>query len=105
MQHFSPHAVHYSKCNVRTVLRWIYMYAERAFAKRGVDDSNDGVRHRARIRIGWNNGGKGFLYFLSIAFVGARLILGCPLLVGGCAGMREVIGAPGEGAGNDDRGF
>jgi hypothetical protein len=29
MQHFCPHAVHYSKYNVRPILRWIYMNAER----------------------------------------------------------------------------
>ena len=52
MQHFRAHAVHYSKCNVRPVLRWIYMNAERAFAKRRVHDFYDCVRHRARIRVG-----------------------------------------------------
>jgi hypothetical protein len=105
MQHFRPHAVHYSKCNVRPVLRWIDMNAERAFAKRRVHDFNDCVRNRARIRVRRNNGGKGFLYFLSIAFVWTCFILGCALLVGGCPGMREVIGAAGECAGNDDRSF
>jgi len=105
MQHFRPHAVHYRKCNVRPVLRWIYMNAERTFAKRRVHDFNDCVRHRARIRVGRYNGGKGFLYFLSIAFVWTCFILGCALLVGGRGGMREVIGAAGECAGNDDRGF
>jgi hypothetical protein len=103
MQHFRPHAVHYRKCHVRPVLRRINMYAERAFAKRGVHDFNDCVRHRASIRIRRNNGGKGFLDFLCIALAGTRFILGYALLVGGRAGMREVIGAPGECAGNDDR--
>jgi len=103
MQHFRPHAVHYSKCNVRPVLCWIYMNAERAFAQRRVDDFSDCVRHRARIRVGRNNSGKRFLYFLSIAFVWTCFILGCALLVGGRAGMRKVIGAAGECAGNDDR--
>jgi hypothetical protein len=94
MQQFYTHAVHDRKCHVRTVLRRIDMYAERAFAKRGVHDSNDCVRHRARIRLRGNNGGKGFLDFLSIAFVGTRFILGCAPLVGERAGMREVVGAP-----------
>ena len=67
MQHFRTHAIYYRKCHVRPVLRWIYMNAERAFAKRGVHDFNDCVRHRARIRVWRNNGGKGFLDFLSIA--------------------------------------
>ena len=88
MQHFRTHAVHYRKCHLRSVLRWIDMYAERAFAKRGVHDFNDCVRHHARIRMRWNNGGKGFLDFLSIAFVGTRFILGYALLVGGRAGTR-----------------
>jgi len=64
MQHFCTHAVHYRKCHVCPVLRRIDMYAERAFAKRGVHDLNDCVRHRTRVRIRRNNGGKGFLDFL-----------------------------------------
>jgi len=81
MQHFRTHAIYYRKCHVRPVLRWIDMNAERAFAKRRVYDFNDCVRHRARIRVGRNNGGKGFLDFLSIAFVWTRFILGYALLV------------------------
>jgi len=103
MQHFRTHGVHYRKCHVRPVLRRIDTYAERAFAKRGVHDFNDCVRHRARIRR--NNGGNGFLDFLALAFVGTRFMLGHALRVGWRAGMREVIGAPGECAGNDNRGF
>jgi hypothetical protein len=78
MQHFRTHAVHYRKWHVGPVLRRSDMYAERAFAKRGVHDFNDCVRHRARIRIRIrrNNGGKGSLDLLSIAFVGTRFILG-----------------------------
>src|SRR4030088_2796902 len=48
-------------CHVRSILHRIDMNAERAFAKRRVHDFNDCVCHRARIRVGRNNGGKGLL--------------------------------------------
>jgi hypothetical protein len=48
MQHFRTHAIYYRKCHVRPVLRWIYMNAERAFAKRGVHDFKSAVVNRKR---------------------------------------------------------
>ena len=105
MQHLRPHPVNDTERGLGPVLRRIDVDPEWAFAEGRVNGFNDGFRHRTRIRVGWNDGSKGFLDFLPIIPVRPRLILGCALRVGRRAGMREVVGAAGEGARHDDRSF
>jgi hypothetical protein len=66
-----------------SILGWIDMYPERPFAERGVDNCDDRIRHRTRIRVAWHDRGKTLEYPIGHALVWARFIVGDPAFVGG----------------------
>jgi len=105
MQHFGPHTVDDCKRNLRPVLRRIDMDAQRTFAEGGVHDLHDCFCNCTCIGILWNDGGKGLLDSLSVSFIWPCLVLAGALLVGRHSRMREMVSAPGECSGHDDRSF
>src|SRR5207302_5823998 len=105
VQHLSADPVHDCEGYVGSVLRRIDMNAKWTLAEGRVHDSNDRFGDLARVRIGRNNRGKGFLNFLPIALVRAGVVFSGTGFVRGSAGMREMGRASGKRTRYNNRGL
>jgi hypothetical protein len=105
MQHLAAKAIEDREADIRAVLGRINMHPKRPLAEGRVDDPDDGIGRGRGVRVGRHYGRKGLLHLLAKTGIRPRLIFGDACLIGGATGMGEVVGAPGEGAGYDDRGF
>src|SRR6185437_5589064 len=79
------------------------MYAERPLTKWAIDHLHDSVRNGGDIRVGRHNGGKALAHLVGETRVRTCLVFSDSGLISGRPGVREMIGATGESAWNDNR--
>src|SRR6266478_593356 len=103
MQHLAAKAIEDREADVGAVLARIDIHAKRPLAERRVDDPDDGIGHGRGVRVGRHYGRNGILHLLTETGIRPRLIFGHARVVSRPTGMGEVVGAPSESAGHDDR--
>src|SRR6267143_6767702 len=91
--------------DLRAVLRRIDVHAERPLAKWRIDHLHNSVRDGGDIRVGWHYRGEAIAHLVGATRIRTCFVLSDSCFVGGRTRMREMIGATGEGAGNDNRGL
>ena len=104
-EHFGPDTVGDAVDDLGAILRRVDMDAERPGAEGPVDDIDDGCGNGGRIGVGRLQGGEALQRLFRNALVGTVIVFGGTDLVSRRTGMSEMVGAFGEGTGNDDRGF
>ena len=102
IQHFGAKTVEHRETDIGPILGWIDVDAERALAKGGVNDLDDCVGYGRSVGILRHDLGERLPHLVAETGIRSSFIFGYARLVGGFAGMREVIGAAGEGTGNND---
>jgi hypothetical protein len=91
--------------HLAAVLRRIHVHAERPAPEGTADDVHHGSGDGGDIGIGRFAGGEAGKDFVGETCGGPSVVLGHARVIGRRAGMREVMGAFGEGARHHDRGF
>src|SRR5438105_14819799 len=101
-EELSANPIRYGIHDLATVLRRIDVHAEWACAEGHVDHLDDGVGHRADIRVRRHRSGEALLDVRGEAGIGAGVVFRDPRSVLRGAGVLEVIGSRGERARYDD---